>query len=434
MCVNCGKPVVTAILLLLTPIQWILDIVGRVQTVRDLPIRWVLHPLFPPIAFCLAVLIGAWAYFDFRIKKEPAGFANSPENKRRYATQAILGSAVVITAIIVAPLIYGHYYRKAANAASQTNQRSQTPDHATSLLSNATPAEAEATRATTAKAIGIVNDASDKENLAIPQQQSNNIGSLTMSTVSSSFRAPLSSVAGKAGARNAVPPPIPGMIRCGDGTFVPNREDCVGRDLTQTVSRETRAPAGQPTTVKIVNNFIAGRAFGSDNTDGCKDGKTIAGQPCGVWDVEDRRNTYFNTEGNGLPNTHQQFVEGNKYVGTQSGKKLTIAGEDTTFRNNTVRNMDVEVSRQAQRAVIHDNLFEAESLLAQVNRDNNEQLESVLANMRTAYEERWKSLPGGGYRANEELLAQFEKSAREKPLDREKTRILLQKVIDATPK
>jgi hypothetical protein len=94
------KPVVTVILLLLTPIQWILDIVGRVQTVRDLPIRWVLHPLFPPIAFCLAVLIGAWAYFDFRIKKEPAGFANSPENKRRYATQAILGTAVAIAAII----------------------------------------------------------------------------------------------------------------------------------------------------------------------------------------------------------------------------------------------------------------------------------------------------------------------------------------------
>jgi F0F1-type ATP synthase membrane subunit b/b' len=95
--------------------------------------------------------------------------------------------------------------------------------------------------------------------------------------------------------------------------------------------------------------------------------------------------------------------------------------------------MDVEVSGDALRAVIHDNLFEADSLVAQVDK-NNEQLESVLADMRTAYQERWKSLPDANYRANEELLTQFEKSAREKPLDREKTRSLLQKVIDATPR
>jgi hypothetical protein len=411
--------------LLLTPIQWILDTVGRIQTVRDLPINWVLHPLFAPIAFCLAVLIGAWAYFDFRIKKEPAGFANSPENRRRYATQASLGAAVVITAFIASPLIYAHYYRKAANATSQTNQGTQTQDRAMSPLSNFTLAEAKATRATTAKPLGIVKAASHKEDLAISQQEAKNIA------IVDSY---VSSIGGKAGARNdAVPPPIPGMIRCGDGTFVPKREDCVGRELTQTVLRDTPPPPSRTTTVKIVNNFIAGSAFGRDNTDGCKDGKTLAGQPCGVWDVEDRRNTYFNTEGNGLPNTHQQFAEGNQYIGTQPGKKLTIAGEDTTFRHNTVRNMDVEVSRQAQRAVIHDNLFEADSLLAQVDK-NNEQLESVLANMRAAYEERWKSLPDGSYRANEELLGQFEKSAKEKPLNREKTRILLQRVIDATPK
>jgi hypothetical protein len=191
-------------------------------------------------------------------------------------------------------------------------------------------------------------------------------------------------------------------------------------------------PPQTTTTIKIVNSFIEGGAI-KIKAEGCEDGKTSTRQPCGTRNVEDRLNVYFNTEGNGIPNTHQQLAEDNQYLATRPGKMLTIAGEDTTFRHNTVRNMDVAVSPEAQRAAIYDNLFEADSLVAQVARDN-EQLESALADIRSAYEERWKSLPDATYRANEELLVQFEKRARQKPLDRGKMRTLLQEVIDATPR
>lgn len=135
----------------------------------------------------------------------------------------------------------------------------------------------------------------------------------------------------------------------------------------------------------------------------------------------------------GVPGTHRAFIEANQYESAQPNQKLVIDGENTIFRGNTIKNMGLEVTLEARRTSIDNNLFEADSLLAQVDK-NNERLESVLANIRIAYEERWKSLSDASYRANEELLASFEKSAREKPPDREKMRTLLQKVIDATPK
>lgn len=224
-----------------------------------------------------------------------------------------------------------------------------------------------------------------------------------------------------------IPPPLPGMVTCGDGTFVLTPNDC--------------AVGPMDGTIKIVNNYIEGgpvNVFHQD-TRGCQDGKTSTGQPCGLKDVEVRNNTFFNP-GNGStavlpPNSHQAFAEGNTYVNASQSSRpvVELNGEDVQFRKNRVENENFMMAPTTKRAVIYDNIFVADTVLRQVD-DGKEQLETVLSYVRSAFEEHWKSLSDANYRANEELLAQFEKSAREKPFDREITRTLLQKVIDATPR
>jgi hypothetical protein len=106
------KSAVAIFLTVLGPVRWIVDTIGRAQTVSDLPfVKYLLHPYFPPMAFTAAVLFGAWAYYDLRMKKEHAGFIGTPENKNRYRKQAISGAVVVLAVIVVAPLIYGRFHR-----------------------------------------------------------------------------------------------------------------------------------------------------------------------------------------------------------------------------------------------------------------------------------------------------------------------------------
>lgn len=126
-----SKPLVAALLFLLSVLRWILDQMGRAQTVKDLPIiAWILSPYFSPMAFTIAVIIGFWAYYDIRLKKEPAGFAAIPKNKRRYRIQAIAGAAIVLVLFIVIPLGYGYYHRYYAKSAF-TNQGHPPPAQAT---------------------------------------------------------------------------------------------------------------------------------------------------------------------------------------------------------------------------------------------------------------------------------------------------------------
>jgi hypothetical protein len=57
-----------------------------------------------------------------------------------------------------------------------------------------------------------------------------------------------------------------------------------------------------------------------------------------------------------------------------------------------------------------------------------------LQQIRSAFEHRWETLPPAQYQANEELLKQFEHGVRDTAYDANASRILLEKIIDATPK
>ncbi len=105
-------PGAAVLFLLLGNIKWIVDTIGEVQTVSELPIiKYILYPAFSPVAFSIAILFIGWAYYDIRWRKEQAGFAAIPENKRRYRNQAIIGASIVLVLFVVAPLGYGYYRR-----------------------------------------------------------------------------------------------------------------------------------------------------------------------------------------------------------------------------------------------------------------------------------------------------------------------------------
>lgn len=106
---------------------------------------------------------------------------------------------------------------------------------------------------------------------------------------------------------------------------------------------------------------------------------------------------------------------------------------DITFRKNNVINQDVNIAPDAQRAAIHDNIFDANMLLQQPDVDK-PRLESALSYMELVFEEHWKSLPDATRKANEELLSRFERSAGEIPINKTLTQAFLQAVIDVTPK
>jgi hypothetical protein len=104
------KGVVGFILLPLSNLGWILDQVGRAQTVRDLPLlSWILSPYFSPIAFLGASILIARAYYEIRIKKEQAGFQAVPKNKSTYRIQAISGVTIFAALFIGLPLAYRYY-------------------------------------------------------------------------------------------------------------------------------------------------------------------------------------------------------------------------------------------------------------------------------------------------------------------------------------
>jgi hypothetical protein len=120
LCVN--RKVAGAIFLVpLGAIRGIVDRIGEVQTVNDLPvIKWLIHPYFSLAAFSGAVWRGGWAYYDFRIKKEQAGFLIVPEKKNRYRRQAIIWILSALVLFIILALIYGHFHRKVVATIAST--------------------------------------------------------------------------------------------------------------------------------------------------------------------------------------------------------------------------------------------------------------------------------------------------------------------------
>jgi hypothetical protein len=212
-------------------------------------------------------------------------------------------------------------------------------------------------------------------------------------------------------------------------------------DATSKPVSDLSAPPPGSTTLKFVNNFMEAGTSGTGGNgveQECADDKLPGGEQCGRWNSEIRLNTFF-IRGGGThsvlpPNSHQAFVEDNTYISApSSGKTLVeLNGSDTAFRKNRVIGADFGVAVEAQRSSIHDNIFKAEPLVKQIG-ESDERLETVLADIRLAFEEQWGSLAEGTRIDNEKLLSKFEESAREKPLDTTKTQGLLQKVIDATP-
>jgi hypothetical protein len=117
------KVVGGVLFVLLGVIRGIVDAIGEVQTASDLPVlKWVMGRYFPLAAFAAATLLGSWAYYDYRIKKEPAGFVGTPENKRRFRTQAIVGALAVLAVCVFTPLIYSHYRHAASAETSSASQ------------------------------------------------------------------------------------------------------------------------------------------------------------------------------------------------------------------------------------------------------------------------------------------------------------------------
>jgi hypothetical protein len=216
----------------------------------------------------------------------------------------------------------------------------------------------------------------------------------------------------------------------------------IGKKHTRTAKLQTHppTPATQRTAepIKIVGNAIGGTDASVAPWIGCKEGKRSDGRPCAK-DLEIRENTFLNLGGgetNLLPqNSSQSLVEHNRYITNDPSARptITLNGEDTVFRNNTVENENVTVAPEARRLEIKENIFRADVLAKEVSDGvGNDQLEAVLSNIRSVFQENWKSLPAETYKANDLLLAQFEANAREKPFDRAKTEASLQKVIDST--
>lgn len=112
----------SVLFVLLGVIRGIVDAIGEVQTASDLPVqKWLMGRYFPLAAFAAATLLGAWAYYDYRIKKEPAGFVGTPENKRRFRKQGIVGALAVLAVCVFTPLIYSHYRHAASKSVTTTS-------------------------------------------------------------------------------------------------------------------------------------------------------------------------------------------------------------------------------------------------------------------------------------------------------------------------
>ena len=106
------KAVAGLVLAALGYLRGFIDLVGEAQTVSDLPVlKWFVHPLFSLAAIGGACVFAAWVYYDLRLKRGQAGFVGTPGSKRRYRNQAIIGAALALTTLVVAPLLYGHYRR-----------------------------------------------------------------------------------------------------------------------------------------------------------------------------------------------------------------------------------------------------------------------------------------------------------------------------------
>lgn len=106
-------PWVAAALLILGLLRRIVDVIGEAQTVNSLPIvNWVMSPAFSFSVFVGGVLCIAWLSYETKLKKEPAGFAGAPGNKKRYRNRAIAGAVIAIVLFVGCPLVYGHYHRR----------------------------------------------------------------------------------------------------------------------------------------------------------------------------------------------------------------------------------------------------------------------------------------------------------------------------------
>jgi hypothetical protein len=109
---------------LLAAVRGIVDAIGELQTVNDLPIaKWLIHPYFSLAAFTGATVLSAFFYFDYRVRKEQAGFVGNPRNRNRYRRQAITGASLLILLLVISPLIYGHYRRGVTAGVKQPGQR-----------------------------------------------------------------------------------------------------------------------------------------------------------------------------------------------------------------------------------------------------------------------------------------------------------------------
>src|SRR5579862_5548906 len=87
-------------------IGWILDQIGRAQTVKDLPIiKWALSPVFPPIVFSVGVVFYAWHWIELKTRRQDAGFRLDASERKTAKRRAILAATLAILIIVVAPLL-----------------------------------------------------------------------------------------------------------------------------------------------------------------------------------------------------------------------------------------------------------------------------------------------------------------------------------------
>jgi hypothetical protein len=109
-------------------IRSILEFIGDLQTVSALPIlKWIVSPVFSLGAFAAGAMLFAWAWYDYKVKKEPAGFSGIDGNKERYRNRAIVGAVVVIALFVGCPLVYGYYHRHKVTVQQPAPVPSQPP-------------------------------------------------------------------------------------------------------------------------------------------------------------------------------------------------------------------------------------------------------------------------------------------------------------------